>query len=598
LKGSWQAFSFAEVLRPPTGSRVEQSILTTYSADPIVLVTALLALSGADVDSQRGSRLEVVRAIELLRSRVRILAQAGRILIPRTKTPIVKLLDRFVLAMPSDETAASWHPKVALIRFRDLHDASIHWRCWIGSRNLTMSTNWEAGIAISSRTDGRGQTVPGLSIMGGRLASLANLEGLKGSAAEKELGALTWDLPAGCDVSEIALLPQSDVLGLPRLSTRTTRVVVVSPFLDLATVRKIASWGNKATVRTLLSTAPELQRIFDADSSILSDFATVVTQTSPELPGEGGEPLADDEAAAGGEIEDEDLPDAGLHAKFIFASESGRRHLWIGSANATQRGWNRNVEVVVHLEVESAIGDAVETFVGGCKAFVAGTPGTVDDDEEALESARKALCGGSWIIRQEVTGSSVRIDASSTPPISDALTRLDVALLGGTWNGWRLEEESIQLIPPGGWQRSELIQLRVVRNDRMCSWLQFAPCTPPPDKQRDDALISEYLDPKTFLMWIASELEGEPLAAGGAWDLDGGSVEMKGATRTLSAAPTMEAILRAWARDPRAFSAADEKIRSYLAEIQRRTEQSGTQEEIELLRRFNECWITLTTELA
>jgi hypothetical protein len=80
MKESWPNFSFTELLKPPDGWQTDYAILSTYSAVLVVIVTSLLALSACDLESRRtGSRVELVRAIEALRGRVRILAHQGRV---------------------------------------------------------------------------------------------------------------------------------------------------------------------------------------------------------------------------------------------------------------------------------------------------------------------------------------------------------------------------------------------------------------------------------------------------------------------------------------------------------------------------------------
>src|SRR4051794_13542356 len=94
---AWPTFSFGEFLRPATGWKTDHAILATYSADLVAVVTSLLALSGCDLDGRRApSRVEVVRAVEILRGRVKILAQEGRVVLPRTAPPILALLDQFL----------------------------------------------------------------------------------------------------------------------------------------------------------------------------------------------------------------------------------------------------------------------------------------------------------------------------------------------------------------------------------------------------------------------------------------------------------------------------------------------------------------------
>src|SRR5579862_512720 len=165
---AWPTFSFTNVLRPPEGWETDHAILTTYSADLVVVVTALLALTGCDLDYRRtGSRVELVKAVEALRGRARVLVQANRVSVPRKARSILKLMDQFLTAIPTDEKTNSWHPKISLVRFRRADDATdIQWRVWVGSRNLTHAMNWDAGLVLTSRADGRGQSVAGMAELG------------------------------------------------------------------------------------------------------------------------------------------------------------------------------------------------------------------------------------------------------------------------------------------------------------------------------------------------------------------------------------------------------------------------------------------------
>ena len=117
---NWSTFSLTDVLRPSDGWKVDHAVMTTYSLDLSVVVAALFALSGCDTDQRRtGSRVELIRALDHLGGRFRVLAQAGRVSIPRgaRRLPILKLLDRIVHVVPTDQTKFSWHPKLALVRF-------------------------------------------------------------------------------------------------------------------------------------------------------------------------------------------------------------------------------------------------------------------------------------------------------------------------------------------------------------------------------------------------------------------------------------------------------------------------------------------------
>ena len=601
---AWPNFSFTELLNPPEGWRADCAILSTYSADLVVIVTALLALTGCDLDSGRvGGRVELVKAIEALRGKVRVLAQVGRVPVPTAFRPILKLLDKFLRPVDTDENSGSWHPKISLVRYRNVEDSNDRqWRIWLGSRNLTRATNWESGLFLTSQADGKGQRIEGLAAVGAELAVRAKLPGLSSKDLRKELADLTWECPPACEVHQISLLGPGLAQGFPQPPSDTDRVFVVSPFLDAETIGTVSAWGGAKTRRTLVSTAMDLQRLLHADNKVFAGFDDLRIQPIPDLPAEGADTLDEGIPAAVEMAESEDPPPAGLHAKLLFAAKGTRRQLWLGSANATERGWQgRNFEVVANLSIGRDAADAIEDFVVTCEPFNPNsTPPKTDEDEEALERARRVL--SRWPLRQLFSDDELEIRASAPPPLKDSAIRLEVAVLGGAWTAWPHTSERIQLGAMRRRQRSDFIQMRIVRRERMCSWLQIAPCEPPPDEERDQALIAEYLDPHTFLWWLRSLLSGDAADdAGGDWDAEP-STKTKGDHNDsreldIGSMPTVEEILRSWARDSTAFSSANDKVNTYLKELERRADETGTVSDMELLKKFRRNWETLAGEL-
>jgi hypothetical protein len=513
---SWPTFSFTESLRPPDGWRTDCALLSTYSADLVVLVTTLLALTGCDLDDQRiGSRVELVKAIEALRGRVCVLAQAGRITIPNTPRPILKLLDRFIRTVDEDERFRSWHPKAALVRYRNVDDPKDRqWRIWLGSRNLTRALNWDAGLTLASRSDGKGLHIEGLAAVGEALAARATLAMLSPQNLRHELASLTWECPPGSTVHRVNMLGPGLTSGFPLPPADTERMFVVSPFLDSKTIHAASKWGGVKTRRTLVSTTMELQRMLHEDPDVFAGFDDLRIQPLPDLPAQTAELRDEESHAADDSVEDEELEPAGLHAKLFFAAKGPRRQLWVGSANATERGWQgRNFEIVAELSIARDAADSIEEFVANCDRFKPNA--TVTDacaNEDALEAARKLL-SSRWHLRQQIGDDELEIVASVPPPLVDPAISMEVAVLGGTWVAWPPDDVRVLLSGNRRWQRSDFIQLRVLREDRMCSWLQIAPCEPPPDEARDHALIAQYLNPRTFLVWLRSMLADEPARA-------------------------------------------------------------------------------------
>lgn len=602
---AWSTFSFTEMLSPPEGWQTDCAILSTYSADLVVIVTTLLALTGCDLDNRRtGNRVELVKAIEALRGKVCILAQAGRIAIPNSFRPILKLLDKFVRTVDADETFSSWHPKAALIRYQNVEDPrNRQWRVWLGSRNLTRALNWEAGLVLASQSDGNGQQIEGVAAVGEALAARANLAMLPAKSVGKELAKLTWECPPGSEIHKVSLLGPGLAKGFPQAPSDTVRTFIVSPFLDAKIVGTAAAWGGTKTRRTLVSTAMELQRLLHEDNGVFTGFDDLRIQPLPDLPGEGAAILDEGDQSAVEIAESEEIPPAGLHAKLFFAAAGKHRQLWMGSANATERGWQgRNFELVAELSIARDVAASIEEFVATCERFNPNTaPPKADEDEEALERARK-LISGRWPLRQRIREDELEIKASAPPPLTESRIELEVATLGGPWNTWPRSADRIILPGLHRRQRSDFVQVRVVRGDRMCAWLQIAPCDPPPDEERDHALIAQYLDARTFLLWLRSMLADDAAqAAGGDWD-EGvhppATSNMNDSRASdVGLMPTVEEILRSWARDSSAFDEADEKVKAYLNELERRAVENGAADDIELLKKFRNTWDTLASEL-
>jgi hypothetical protein len=136
----------------------------------------------------------------------------------------------------------------------------------------------------------------------------------------------------------------------------------------------------------------------------------------------------------------------------------------------------------------------------------------------------------------------------------------------------------------------------------MCAWLQIAPCDPPPDEDRDRALIAQYLDPHTFLRWLRSLLTDDPAhVSGDDWDAENHTPAMAAVNDSGAAdigfMPTVEEILRSWAREPSAFVTADEKVKAYLKELERRADENGAVADMKMLNKFRQNWETLASEL-
>ena len=602
----WPWMSFSEVLRPEPGWQVDRAVLTTYSTDLVVLVTALISLSGSNLDQRtKGSRVELVRAMEVLRGRVRVLAQAGRVSLPGVPRAILGVLDQFLVEVPANEVTHSWHPKAALIRYTAVgHPDDVQWRLWIGSRNLTRAMNWEAGLVIVSRADGRGRQIAGVPELASALVERARLNGFAAAAVRQELAGLTWECPSGAEVRSVRLLGPELDRGLPGAMLDATEVCLVSPFLDLTTVRAVAQWGGKGVRRTILSTPAALNAVVARDATAFAGhFHEVLRCGVPELLTVGSDPLADEPPLAVETAEGEELPPSGLHAKLLYAARGADRRLWLGSANATGRAWDgRNFEIVAEIALGREPAEALIDFIRNGEHY-APDPANAEEDaeEKALEHARNQLCG-TWRPTQRLLENGTTVCGDRPPSTGDVSIRLEVAALNQTWTPWPHGERSLALGAVPLAQRTDFLQVRIIRGEFMCAWVQLAPFDPPLDDTRNRAAIAQYLTPQIFLLWLRSLLAQEPpRAAGGDWDSDeSGNTNSSSAGRLALAEgdlPTVEEILRAWARDPQNFVEADRKMRAYVRELEQRARETGQSSDAALLLELQETWTTLAGEL-
>jgi len=596
----WSSVSYLDALRPEPGWQTEFAFLASYSADLVALVAVLMALAGLDDDRGSGSKVDFATALDRLKDRVRLIAQAGRLVAPATTPKILAILDRYVRDANTDETTASWHPKIALAKLKPEYGGQTQWRLWLGSRNLTRDLAWDVGLALVGRPEGTGELVEGIPDLGYELASRAQLPGVAASKVRSELRASRWAVPRGCKVHSVRLL-QGEGRDLPETPAHLRKLIVVSPFLDGTVVNLLGRWGNSNTRRLLVSPRAQLSKLAHQQGRPLDGFSELLYLDAPET---DADHLAGEATSAATDSSDEEPESRGLHAKIIYAEHAKGRSMWVGSANATQRGWQGpNTEVVAEMSVPPEVGNGLDEFVSDLARTVnlgeLEKPPEPDQVEERLEAARKQVVNR-WKVTQNIETSGPRLMNESPPHPDDTEIELSVALLGGTWVAWPRGATALQLPPVSPGEVTELVCCRLRLWDSEVSWLQRAPFETAPGDDRDRQAIARYLDPRTFLAWIRSLLTGDSAGDGGGdWDQDGDGTSQKAQKQARPTwwAPTLEEVLKAWTRDPSTLPAVDRKVRHYLKIYEEQPDADRTEEERRTLEEFQRTWQVLRREL-
>jgi hypothetical protein len=609
----WQRHSYLGVLRPEAGWRVDYAVLTTYSADLIACVAALMALAGVEEDEDSATKVDFANAYEAMRGRLRILIQQGRLARPARRPPILSILDQFIYEVASDETHGSWHPKIALVKFVG-PEGRVKWHRWLGSRNLTRSTSWEAGLALAGRPDSDGVRLPGITELGLALARYAGLKGFPAETIAHELEPVRWSVPADTRVDDICLFPAT-MRPYPPTPQGIDELIVVSPFLDVSTLRYFGGWGDHRTKRTLVSLQSELATVYGRAAELLNGWQLLhLAPPEPQgveatpaakhhVPGDvidnvsnEGEPVNTDETTS---WEDGVLEPLGLHAKIIYTRHGEQRTLWLGSANATGRGWRGpNVEIVARLTISKAIAAGLETFVREIARTVdqetlalLASESSVDENEERLERARMQVVA-CWSVQQQRSNGDYLLKADAPPHPNDPEVELAVGLLGGNIVSW--PRETVQLLLPGKSAiESELVQVQLQHKDLRTVWLQRAPLDPPPDEERDRRALARHLDPRTFLLWIRSLLDSGGLGDGGGhWYAVPTQQHIKRNSFGWWA-PTLEELLRSWSYRPDSLREVDSKVQQYLSYIRADGVHGTSAEELQLVEEFAATWHTV-----
>jgi hypothetical protein len=358
----WPNMAYESALKPPSGMALESALLTSYSAEMPAIVAALRAMGGfAEGDGKLGPR-GLAQTLEQVRGRVRITVQRGR-LRSNTRARIAGILDQFVYEVGMDEAEGSWHPKMALVHFISKKVAQSEnnecWRLWMGSRNLVAAENAELGLCLESAEGSRAHEVPGLTESASWLAMRSGYDEKAVRRLRLQLTKLRWMLPEGCSAVSLKYhLGQAGTGKLPDPPLRIDEVIVVSPFLDVSTVRSLGRWGGTATPKKIVSTEEWLSKIEKSSPSPLVHFH-LLAMSKPELEAA--------EANFGDALEEmdehSDVAYRRLHAKLLAVRHGKSCTLWMGSANATERGWTgKNVELTAKIEANLQMWQGLENW--------------------------------------------------------------------------------------------------------------------------------------------------------------------------------------------------------------------------------------------
>jgi hypothetical protein len=616
--------SIVEALRPQPGQEVVGAIFSTYSLDLLALLGVVLGLSGIDCTEVDADPIDLHRSLFRLNKRIVVLCQRGRIRSPGSyrRARILSALDRTIVEVPFDERRRSWHAKLALVAYTAKDsmgkEMATEWRFWMGSRNLTRSTDLDLGLMLVGHPTSQGKpaAIPGfrsalatlLRCGGNRVRNILTFTSrsrTKNSTSLPDLlnhllTAIEWEAPPGVKVDQISARGEQGELAdalqsIPQSSKGS--LLLSAPFVDdlgLASLKRFIPW-DKIKNSTLLSTSAALDSLECKPCNVklrMSDYPPVqhldgpVPQSDDEIPEET--PDADDSPSG-----------RGLHAKLVLASAgSAPSILVLGSANLTKRGLiGGNAELIARLrvsrpqarELEQVLHQLSQEFEPPRK-----DPETIASEAvlKQLEAIRKELATDLklvWIFGLECA----MLQATEVPSIIPAGVRFEVAPfarpdLARPWPSSAAEISFGRLLLA---EQGEfvILWLHDVSSGEVISWSQKAVIDGTHQElldQRDNALAAELLTLQDIIRLIQAELAGRPSLRGAPWHKRRPPVKRNHSDRGSFADLQIEDLLRTRARNPE----WSEQILSRVEGALEKLVENASEERVREAEAFLQLW--------
>ena len=337
-----------ELLRPPTGARLDFAVVLSYTLN----LEALLALPLAVVSHQDAGVEELIQdPIRLLQSlrnvgdRIHVFVDETGVHVPQRRHPVFVALEGCVHLVRALKGGA-FHPKLWIARFIQW-DGTPCIRVAILSRNLTFDRSLD--LALVSQACPGEETISGSEPVRDLLEELSSMSRPripkvlinKLRMLGEQIACCEFLPPEGFYQAPIEFQP----IGIPGYArwnpkiSNGKRVLAVSPFVNGSTLDVIRELGPNDS--RLISRPDELDSV-PAECLDAWDSVSVLDDDISNA----DEDMLDDESE-----EHPSSTTSGLHAKFVVAEHERTQATWtLGSANLTGAASSgHNVELVAHI---------------------------------------------------------------------------------------------------------------------------------------------------------------------------------------------------------------------------------------------------------
>ena len=317
--------SYSELLRPDAGYTLDFAVGMTYSLDLEALLgvpVSMGMLDEADSESM-SSPLFILEAIRKSSDRIALFCNAGCIKLPDKIQSVYSLLENSVFQVKLKQTS-NFHPKIWVLKYSQDGSPS-YIKLLVMSRNLTFDSSIDISAAL------RGEIGTEQGEKNRPLADfLIYVSRFSNGKKKQQVFALA---------EEVLKVPAFEVsppfedydfypIGIPGyggkdfpLFDQKYDLFAVSPFLSDETIQKMTSFnGRRSLVTRKSSVTPAVMEAFE-NVYVTKDV------------------LNDNEFGAKQDI----------HAKIYYTTTRDGNYLYLGSANASQNAFNKNIECLLRL---------------------------------------------------------------------------------------------------------------------------------------------------------------------------------------------------------------------------------------------------------
>ena len=325
---------YGSLLMPDIGYDVDFAAAFTYSLDLEAFLGVPVSLGLLDeMDSGLiDNPFFLLEAIRKSSNKIAIFCNAGSIALPRNIRSVFALLESSVFEINLNGMK-SFHPKMWFIKYTN-DDGDSYIKLLILSRNLTFDRSFDYAVEMRGRIGGRKlkKNKP-LADMLAFAAKYANRQKSRKilALADEIMSVREFEIDDRFEDYEFIPLGIIYNTGEPTgLFSNYKDLIIFSPFLSGDFLEGFAA--NAKRKRTLFTRKSSLnQEIIDLfdDVYITKDI------------------VLDNEALADGETESQGCD---IHAKIYFTCGNDGNFLYIGSANASNKAFNENVEFLLKLK--------------------------------------------------------------------------------------------------------------------------------------------------------------------------------------------------------------------------------------------------------